>query len=297
MYFIDFLKNMMKKSNVGVFVWLVLNTMLVTMIFGACIDSGVAGYVAGALAYIGILVISLSPIGEWILRVQNGCKKIQRQEYLGRLTPLFNEVYAKAKKENPEIPDNVQFYMSEDNEANAFATGRRTICLTTGLLRYPDNQIKSILAHEFGHLAHKDTDAILIVSVGNLIVTGAFIIWRFVFNVFANVFSIVLGMVSESIGVMLASLITKIFIDILLVAMINLWTKLGVLICLHAARKNEKLADEYTYNLGYGQSLCVFLDGLGPSQGKGLWATLNSTHPDNDSRIAYLQSLGCEYRG
>lgn len=240
--------------------------------------------------------MSLSPIGECILRAQNGCKKIQRQEYLHRLRPLFDEVYTKAKKENPEILDNVQFFMSEDQDANAYATGRRTICLTKGLLRYPDEQIKSILAHEFGHLAHKDTDAILIVSVGNLIVTGAFIIWRFVFNVFANIFSIILGMVSESVGVTIASLITKIFIDILLVAMMNLWTKLGVLICLHAARKNEKLADEYAYHLGYGKSLCAFLDGLGPSHGKGLWATLNSTHPDNNSRIAYLQSLGCKYK-
>lgn len=297
MYFFDFLKNMTKGSNVGVFIWLILNTILVTLIFGACIDSGAVGYIIGAVVYVGILIISLSPIGEWILRAQNGCRKIQRQEYLERLDPLFNEVYSKAKKKNPEIPDNVQFFMSDDKEANAYATGRRTICLTKGLLKYPNDQIKSVLAHEFGHLAHKDTDAILIVSVGNLIVTGAFIIWRFVFNVFANIFSIVLGMISESVGVTIASLITKIFIDILLVAMMNLWTKLGVLICLHAARKNEKLADEYAYRLGYGRSLCVFLDGLGPSHGKGLWATLNSTHPDNDSRIAYLQELGCEYKG
>ena len=297
MYFVDFLKNMTKKSNIGVFVWLILNTIIVTLIFGACINSGGIGYVVGAFVYVIILIVSLSPVGEWILRMQNGCKEIQRQEYLDRLTPLFNEVYAKAKKLNPEMPDNIKFYMSQDGEANAFATGRRTICITKGLLRYPDEQIKAILAHEFGHLAHKDTDAILIVSVGNLIVTTAFIVWRFVFNVFANFFSIVLGLMSESIGAMLASLITKVFIDILLVAMMTLWTKLGVLICLQAARKNEKLADEYSYDLGYGECLCGFLDGLGPSHGKGLWATLNSTHPDNDSRIAYLQSLGCKYRG
>lgn len=295
MYFVDFLKNMMKKSNVGVSIWLILNTIIVTGILGACFDNGAVGYFLGFIIYIAVLVLSLSPIGEFILRLQNGCKRVQRKEYLDRLQPIFDEVYAKAKAKNPELPGNIQFYMSEDLEANAFATGRRTICITKGMLSYSDEQIKAVLAHEFGHLAHKDTDAILIISVGNLIITAVFIIWRVVFNVMATIFSFAIGFVAESFGAMIATLITKVFIDLILVAVMAIWTKLGVLLCLYASRKNENLADEYSYKLGYGKDLCRFLDGLGPSHAKGLWATLNSSHPANDERIAYLQSLGCTY--
>lgn len=34
----------------------------------------------------------------------------------------------------------------------------------------PDEQIRATLGHEFGHLAHKDTDLILLISVGNMFV-------------------------------------------------------------------------------------------------------------------------------
>lgn len=296
MYFIDFMKNIVKKSNIGVFIWLVLNTIIVTFILGSLFENGPIGYTIGAGIYIVILFITLSPIGEAILRLQNGCKKIKRMEYIDRLTPLFTEVYEKAKKMNPEILDNVKIFMTDSEEPNAFATGRRTICISKGLLKYPDEQIKAVLAHEFGHLAHKDTDAILIVSVGNLIVSAIFIIWRTAFTIASAFFTFGVGILSKSLGGVIASFITSVFIDFLLVLAMKLWTKLGVLICMHSSRKGEKLADEYSLNMGYGESLCRFLDGLGPSHSKGLWAALYSTHPDTDSRIAHLQELGCAYR-
>lgn len=46
------------------------------------------------------LTIALSPIGEWILRLQTGCKKIKRKEYRDFIYPIFEEVYAKAIEKN-----------------------------------------------------------------------------------------------------------------------------------------------------------------------------------------------------
>lgn len=300
MYFIDFVKNIIAKKNYGLFVWLILNTIIVTFILGAGFDGGVAGYILGAVAYIIIIIISLSPLGEWILRFQNGCKEITRREHVERLTPLFNEVYAKSKAENPELCENVQLYMVDEDEPNAFATGRRTICVTRGLLRYNDEQIKAVLAHEFGHLAHKDTDAILVISIGNLLVTVVFVVVRAIFKVLAFIGSIFAGMASESFAEALVSGfmagLTAIVVDGILCGAMYLWTKLGALLCLHSSRQNENFADKYAFDLGYGEYLCAFLDSLGPSNIKGLWATLNSTHPDNDARIGYLQDLGCAYR-
>lgn len=301
MYFIDFFKNITKKNNIGVFIWLLLNTIIVSTVLAGCFSDLVNGnvtaaYLLGIAVYIVILAITLSPIGEAILRLQNGCKKITRKEYIERLEPIFNEVYAKAMEQNPELPDNVQFYMCDDDEPNAFATGRRTVCITRGLLRYPDSQIKAVLGHEFGHLAHKDTDAILIVAVGNLIVTAFFVIYRIIFKLISSLFSIVMAFMSEDVGMVIGSAIMRIFVDFLLAVIMQIWTKLGVLICLHSSRKNENLADEYSFNLGYGVPLCQFLDNLGPSEAKGLWAALNSSHPDHDVRISHLQELGCPYR-
>lgn len=305
MYIIDFIKNLVKKNNIGIMIWLVLNTVLMTVVLGVCFADAFppevpefVSYFIGAVVYLITVVIALSPVGEFILRLQTGCRKIKRQDYLDRLTPIFNEVYSKAKQTNPELPDNIQFYMSNDGEPNAFATGRRTVCLTEGMMNYSDEEIKAVLGHEFGHLAHKDTDAILVVSVGNLIVSAIFVIWRVFFNVFARIMNICIGIASDSFGAAFAGIITRVFVDWILVLVMKLWTKLGALLCLHASRKNEHKADEYSFNMGYGNTLCAFLDHLDPSSSStnGLWATLNSSHPATHDRIAHLQELGCNYR-
>lgn len=296
MYFFDFIKSIAKKNNFGVLIWIIFNTIIVSGVLGYCFGSTATDYALGAIIYIVILAASLSPLGEAILRWQNGCKKITRKEYLDRIMPLFNEVYSKAKVADSKLPNDIQLYMIEDDSPNAFATGRKTICVTRGLLRYPDQEIKAVLAHEFGHLVHKDTDAILVVAVGNLIVSLIFLIWRIIFKAISLFVALLFGYISESFAAGFAAGLTKVFIDFLLYAAMQAWTKFGALLCLHSSRKNENLADKYSFDLGYGEFLCAFLDRLGPSNATGLWATLNSSHPDNDVRISYLQELGCVYR-
>lgn len=293
MYFLDFVKNLIKENNRGVLTWLIINSVIVVVILGD--GGGIAGYIIGALVYVAVLALSLSPVGEGILRWQNGCEKITRKEYLTRIMPLFNEVYSKTKAKNPEIPDNVQVYMVDSDAPNAFATGRKTVCITKGLLRYPDQQIKAVLAHEFGHLAHKDTDAILLIAVGNLFVTVIFVAFRIMIKIFSVITAMATGSVSNSFeGGFVVGFVGKL-LDLYLCGIMYLWTKFGALLCLHSSRKNENLADKYSFDLGYGEPLCAFLDNLPPDRSKGLWATLNASHPKKDDRIAYLQGLGCTY--
>ncbi len=297
MYIVDFFKNLFKKNNIGIIIWMILNTCLICLIFVAV--SGVytaeeiaLAILAGLGVYLVSIIIALSPIGEAILRWQNGCHKVSDPNILARMQPLFDEVYARAKSKNPELPDNIKLYMSEDETPNAFATGRHTVCFTEGLLALSDSDIKGILAHEFGHLAHKDTDTLLVMTTGNLIVSAIFTIWRFMFNAFSFIFKFIIGIVSDSIGAVIATAITRIFIDFLLVAIMNLWTKLGVLICLTSSRANEFLADQYAQELGLGRELgnaLMVLDGA--AQPKGLWATLNSSHPATPDRINKLNGL------
>lgn len=296
MYFVDFVKNLIKKNNRGVLIWLIINSILVACLLGEAFGGGVTGYALGVVIYVAILALSLSPLGESILRWQNGCEKITRKEYLDRIMPLFNEVFSKAKTENPEIPDDVQIYMVDSDVPNAFATGRKTVCITKGLLHYPEQQIKAVLAHEFGHLAHKDTDAILIIAVGNLLVSTVFIIFRIIVKIISFFAAWMIGFMSESFAEGFVVGMARILLDGFLCVVMHLWTKFGALLCLQSSRNNENLADKYSFDLGYGESLCIFLDHLPPDHSKGLWATLNSSHPKTDERIAYLQELGCAYR-
>lgn len=276
MYIVDFAERLLRKGNIGIIIYLILNTLLVMLLFG--------DFVVGLLVYAASLVLALSPFGEWLLRVQQGCKPLARKEHKERLLPLFNEVYKKAKEIDPSIPDNVQLFINRDPSPNAFATGRKTICINRGLLEFDDEEIKATLAHEFGHLSNKDTDLILVVSIGNLIVTLMFIIYRVVFNI--------IGIMSSVVNRSLSSLIITIFIDLILVGMIWLWTKIGVLLVMHSSRKNEFEADHFALKCGYGESLIQVIDRFNDipvGNTKGLWANLASTHPDPDQRIGKLQ--------
>jgi len=278
MYIVDFFKHLVKRKNVGIMIYLILNTFLVIGLFGDPI--------VGVIIYLVSLILALSPFGEWILRLQQGCKPLARKEHIERLIPLFNEVYTKAKDIDPSIPADVKLFISNDSIPNAFATGRKTICLTKGLLEFTDEEIKATLAHEFGHLANKDTDLILIVTVGNMIVAGLFVLYRLVITVAGIMFSIV----NNSLG----GLITTFFIDVILVGMMWLWTKFGTVLVMHSSRNNEFEADKFAHRCGFGPSLIHALDRFNEirvGSTKGLWANLVSSHPDPDQRIGKLQEL------
>lgn len=304
-YLVDFFKNIIRKSNVGVIIWMIINTILVTYLIGYILTMSsyrmqtypVVAYLIGFVVYIVSICIALSPIGEFILRLQTGCKKIKRKDYLERLNPLFEEVYSKAKKISPNLPDNIKFFMSKDKAPNAFATGRKTVCLTEGILDYSDEEIKAVLSHEFGHLAHKDTDIILVVEVGNLIVTGIFITFRMLVNITTFIFHLILSILSSSVADVIVSAITRVLLDLVLVTAMNVWTKLGTWICFYSSRKNEFEADKYSCSLGYGQMLCDVLEKIdaGANEKNTLWAALNATHPDTNDRIAHMQELGVDY--
>lgn len=294
MYIVDFFKNLFRKKNIGLIIWLVLNTALIIAMF----SGGFASW-QGALLGLGIyllsLVVALSPIGEWILRLQTGCKKMTNADDVARLQPIFDEVYAKAKAKNPELPDKVTLFINESDDPNAFATGRKTVCVTRGLFNYSDEHIKGVLAHEFGHLAHKDTDAILVVSVGNMIVTTLFVIIRVLANISMGIAQFLNAIFSEGWGGVIASIfisISRVVADVILVLLMRLWTQIGVWLCMSSSRGNEYEADQYAYECGYGEPLCQVLESFGSDGGsKGLFAALSSSHPDNDKRIAKIREL------
>lgn len=278
MYIIDFAQRLVKKQNIGIFIYLIINTLIVMVLF--------QNVIVGLVAYIISLMLALSPFGEWILRVQQGCKPLARKEHIDRLMPLFNEVYSRAKELDPSLPNDIKLFLSRDNSPNAFATGRKTICLTRGLLDLSDDKIKATLAHEFGHLSNKDTDFILVVAVGNMIVTFMFVIYR----VTAFIVGTAVSIANRSIG----SFIFTIFIDLLLIGMMWLWTKFGTMLVMHSSRQNEYEADRFAYLCGYGEPLIHVLDHFNDidiPDSKGLWANLAASHPDPDQRIGKIQQL------
>lgn len=300
MYLIDFFKRMTRKTNIPIMIYLVLNVFIIGAVISGLFQLQYwLSFLCGIALYAFSLLIALSPIGEWILRLQTGCKKIKRIDQINFLEPLFMEVYESAKRLDPTIPDDVQLYINNDQTANAFATGRKTICVTEGLLHMPEEQIKATLAHEFGHLAHKDTDLILVVSVGNLIVNGIIITIKVIiefFNITMAIATLFIGG-REGFAASICAALYRMLITACVTFLVWVWTKIGVLLVMKSSRANEYEADAFAFDLGYGNELCMVLESFGDSAGaKGLFANLASSHPENSDRIAKLQEMGATYR-
>lgn len=296
MYLIDFFKRAMRASNIPIIIYLVLNVfVIIGMTFVVLLAAGSGSILLAAGVGLGLYIISLmitlSPIGEWVLRVQNGCKKLVRREHKEYLLPLFNEVYERAREQDPTIAPDVQLFINDDESMNAFATGRKTICVTKGLMNLPPEQIKAVLAHEFGHLSHKDTDLILIISVGNFFVTAFILVMRAIITLINTVLFFGSLFNRDAWGMVQHAVIH--FLELALISGISwLWTQLGVLLCMKSSRSNEFLADEFSFQLGYGTELCYALDTVAGGHGaEGLFATLVSSHPDKDQRVGRLQEL------
>jgi len=254
-------------------------------------DYPILGLFCGIVVYAGMLAIALSSLGEWFFRLINGCKKIIDPRIFNRLVPLFNEVYARAKMKDPILSPNVKLYMINDPYPNAFALGRNTVCVTRGLLHLDDEEIKGIFAHEFSHLSNKDTDFLLFIYIGNLVMTFGFMIARAIICII-GFFLGVAASDDDDYDVVkgLRGLIFARLADLFYVIAVGLYTKLGLILVRHSMRKQEYEADKFAYDLGYGEQLRDALTQLQDTDEtpKKFAANLMSTHPDMFSRIDKL---------
>lgn len=278
-------------QNLGTLIFFIMNMGIVLLMF--CPD-GITGenalYVS--LMYILTVLISLSPIGEMVLAALAGAQEIKRKDIKIRLIPLLEIVYGRAKEKTPSMVDSINLKIIHDDSPNAFAIGRKTICVTDGLLELPDEAIMAVFAHEVGHIAYGHSALQLLIGGANVFIAGCLLLIKFVCWMVSGICGIIAGTMSRSVFVgLLATLAASVS-----TGMIWLWTKISMLFLMWSMRQNEYVADEYAYSLGFGNSLALVLDSaLCTKPQNGLLKALYSSHPHTDDRIARLQDLGSSY--
>lgn len=274
-------------ENLGTLFFFVLNMGIILMFF--CPDGiNVKNAIPLVCVYVCTVLISLSPVGEWGLAVLVGAREIKRKDFKIRLIPLLEVVYSKAKNETPDMVDYIKLKIIYDQAANAYAIGRRTICVTEGLLQCSDDEIMGVLAHEVGHLAYGHTIIQLLIGGGNIFIFGCLYIIRITCWIITMVVSLVVGVVTRNFW---ASILTAI-ISSISVGIIWLWTKFCMLFLMWSMRKNEYVADEYACKIGFGRELAYVLDNaLCSNPNNGILKALYSTHPSSDDRIARMQNM------
>lgn len=277
-------------SNLGTLIFFLLN---ITLLYFILFPYGITPeYAVLMLALYGITVlISFSPFGEWVLATFAGAKEIKRRDIKIRLIPLLEIVFEQAKEKTPSMVSSIHLKLIRDLAPNAFAIGRKTICVTEGLLNLSDEEIMAVFAHELGHLAYKHTAIQLLIGGGNAFIAGCLLLIKLACWMITAVFTL-FAIGSRRLG---RGLIVTL-VGSISTASIWLWTKFCMLFLMWSMRQNEYVADEYAFQLGYGIILASVLDKhMCSAPENGLLKALYATHPQSDDRIARLQELGAEY--
>lgn len=277
-------------SNLGTLIFFLLNISLILALFYPySLTLETALPLVGC--YIVSVLISLSPAGEWTLAAMSGAREIKRKDIKIRLIPLLEIVFESAKRRTPTMVDEIHLKIIHDESPNAFAIGRKTICVTDGLLNLSDNEIMAVFAHELGHIAYHHSTIQLLIGGGNLMISGILLIIKVICWLITGFFTI-MGIGTRSVW---GTILMTIFGGLSTVS-IWLWTKFCMLFLMWSMRQNEFIADEYAYQIGYGETLASVLDRHMCSKPEnGLLKALYSTHPHSDDRVTKLQTLGAEY--
>jgi len=277
-------------SNLGIIIFFALNIFLLLKVF---FPNGISWENATLLlgVYFTMVLISLSPVGEWILASLAGAHEIKRKDYKIRLIPLLEVVFNKAKERTPDMVNSIRLKIIHDQSPNAFAIGKNTICVTDGLLNLSDDAIMAVFAHEVGHLVYKHSVIQLLIGGGNLFISGCLLLIK----VMCWTITAICGLLAIGTRNFFAGILIALMGSVSSV-MIWLWTKFCMLFLMWSIRQNEYVADEYACKLGFGTDLAIVLDNVMCSTPEnGLLKALYASHPHSDGRIARLQELGANY--
>ena len=288
MYIFSVMKNMLKPSNLGTWVFFGLNVSLIWWMFSdATADTKTTIWII----YGASVLISLSPIGELLLCLFAGASPIVRTDMQLRVMPVLDVVHERARKKTPSLPKKVNLWLIHDPAPNAFAIGRKTICLTDGAVELSDSALMGLIAHEMGHLANKHTDIQLLIGGANIFITG--------FLIFLKIISWIVAGISALIAIFNRSFLSGCLLGMfatLSVVAVWLWARFCTMFLMWSMRANEFVADKYAFDIGFGSELAFALDTTFASQpSNGLLRALYATHPNVHDRVGRLQQMGAVY--
>ena len=272
------------KSNILYIIWSIVNFIISFLILGA---NGYSFLICLVL-YTVSLTVALSPLGEWILRLINGVRKLYTRREKDYLIPLFEEIYEDAKEEYPNLPD-MEICIIDSLTVNACAMGRHTIAVTRGAVEtFTEDELKGVLLHEIGHIIHGDTKATLLNLIGNGLFSIGVIIIKLALLIL-DLLLLPLFNETKGITVLVTSFIRFIF-NLLLFA----FTLTGNILLSINSRNNEYSADYFAYKMAYGEELIsalYLLQKMSLGEDMALIQKMQASHPHIAKRIGRLEHL------
>ena len=180
------------------------------------------------------------------------------------------------------------WFIKNDDSINAFALGHNRICINTGtIMTLPYDELLGIVAHEMGHIHHKDSaygfSRFYMNYLGQMCIR--------VYELFARLILWI-----QYLRLPVITFIVQIFYLLVTLQILFMqWViKVPLIITdLFTGRRAEYRADKYAYEIGLGaelhNALVTLRNYTAESSESGLMSKLYSTHPATEKRIKRLR--------
>lgn len=249
----------------------------------ALLGSSFGAFILTSILYVISLTIALSPLGEMILRFFEKVRPLYTKREQEYLIPLFEDVYDSAKEVVPDLPE-IEICIIDTMAVNALALGRNTIAVTKGAVEtFSEEELKAVIAHEIAHIINGDTIATLLTVIGNgiftILVLASKIILRWIDSI----------QHPKSFGKLTTTIARMIFVACIFVFMF-----VGNFIVSINSRKSEHRADEFAYELEYGEELVealYIIQQISLEDNSDTVARLTASHPHIAKRIGTIETL------
>jgi len=269
-------------SNYLYIIWFVMNFLVCWRLFGG----GLKFFFTLLVAYAISIFVAVSPIGETLFRFIESARPVLTKQEREYLMPIFLDVYETIKAQNPNIGE-INLYIQDVMTVNAFAIGKHTVAVTKGAIEtFTPEELKGVLAHEFGHIVHGDTMALIINTVGN----GIFSLVVFVLKIYLIIIDLITNAIEEAV---IFTVIYK-FFRLIFEMLIVMFLFMGQAVLSVNSRQNEFDADVFAYMSGYGAELVgalYLLQKMSLSEKMSIKKRLVATHPLFAWRINKIEEL------
>lgn len=141
--------------------FLVMGSFLAAVFWIALSIFGVSGLpmLIGVVGFVGVMVTLQWAISPFLIKKMSGAKKCQDK----KIVSMVHEVAEEAGIPEPKV------YSVQNDTPNAFAFGRTqkssAVALHTGLInQLKADELRGVVAHEVGHIKHRDVTVMTIAS-------------------------------------------------------------------------------------------------------------------------------------
>lgn len=150
-------------------------------------------------------------IGPWLIKLMSGAKEIKEEE-APEIHRMLSEISQKAGIKKPKL------YFVNRNDPNAFAFGRTQgsagVALHKGLIEMlTKEELKAVIAHEVGHIKHRDVSIMTIASSLPTILYYLVIIFGGNNNKNNSILQVIMvfigGLIAQFIGVLLVMWLSR----------------------------------------------------------------------------------------